>query len=325
MYVNSKSQELLVSVIIPTYNRLLYLKEAIESVVRQTYRNIEIIVSDNCSPENPQAMVESFQDSRIQFWRNTTNLGSFVNAINAFKKAQGKYVANLCDDDMWEEDFLEKLVPHLEANPDLTLAFCDHYIIDSDGTIDYPATEKCTQFYRRHRLKEGVYQPFSEIGLVHRAVSPAIAAVIRKDVIEWDNIPSEVGNSWDIYLTYLCCRSGRGAYYYPGRLTRYRVHAQTQTMLSGRQDVQAKIQKAKAEIFCYKRFLEDEQLQEFKPYFQQEWAQENTTLGIGLLRAGQLAEARPYFLCALKQQKFNLRTIAALMLSFTTQSLASRF
>jgi len=103
MYVNSKSQGL-VSVIIPTYNRLLYLKEAIESVVRQTYRNIEIIVSGGIT-ENPQAMVESFKIHRIQFWRNTTNLGSFGNAMNAFKRHKGSTFANLCDDDMWKRIF----------------------------------------------------------------------------------------------------------------------------------------------------------------------------------------------------------------------------
>ena len=325
MGVDTSFQEALVSVIIPTYNRPLYLKKAIESAVRQTYRNIEIIVSDNCSPENPQAIVEDFQDSRIRFWRNTTNLGMFTNVMNAFKKARGKYVASLNDDDIWNEDFLEKLVPHLEANPDLALAFCDHYIIDSEGTIDYPTTEKCTRFWKREQLKEGVYQPFWEIGVVNGAVATGVAAVIRKDVIQWDDIPPDVGAMWDLYVTYLCCRSGHGAYYYPERLTLYREHAQADTMLSGRRDFQAKIRKAKAEIFCYKHFMEDEQLQEFKPYFRQKWLHANTTLGIGLLRAKQVAEARPYLLRVLSHQKFNLRTIAALILSFTPQPLAARF
>jgi len=320
---NTEPKEALVSVIVTTYDRQSYLKEALQSAVRQTYRNIEIIVSDNCSPENPQALVESFQDSRIQFCRNETNIGSFANAINTFKKARGKYVTLLNDDDLWEEDFLEKLMPPLEANPDLALAFCDHYIINSDSKIDYSATEKCTHVYKRDLLIEGVYQPFYEIALVHGAVS-IMAMIIRRDVVQWDNIPPEVDNSWDVYLNYLCCLSGSGAYYYPERLTRVREHAQSQTMLSGKKDVQAKIRKAKAELFCYERFIADEQLQEFKPYFQQKWAHANTTLGVGLLRTQQLKEARPYFWQALRQ-KFNLRTMAALMLSFTPAPIACRF
>jgi glycosyltransferase involved in cell wall biosynthesis len=60
------SQNSLVSVIIPTYNRPKYLKQAIESAVKQTYKNIEIIVSDDCSPESPQKIVDSFNDPRIR-------------------------------------------------------------------------------------------------------------------------------------------------------------------------------------------------------------------------------------------------------------------
>jgi len=323
--VDPKQEKPLVSIIIPTYNRPSYLREALKSAIRQIYKNIEIIVSDNCSSENPQAMVESFQDSRIRFWRNSTNIGMFANAMNAFKKAKGKYVASLNDDDMWNEDFLEKLVPHLEANPNLTIAFCDHYIVDSDGNIDQSATENCTRFWKRDRLKEGVYQPFCEIGLVDKAVPTAMAAVIRKNMVDWDSIPPEVGNMWDLYVTYLCCRSGSGAYYYPERLTQYRVHGQNDTMLSGRRDVQTKIRNAKAEVFCNKLFMEDEHLQQFKPYFREKWLHANTTLGIGLMRAGQIAEARSYLRLVLSHQKLDLRTLAALMLSFTPQWLASRF
>ncbi|OBQ33110.1 MAG: glycosyl transferase, partial [Anabaena sp. CRKS33] len=62
--LNIKSSEPLVSVIIPTYNRPEYLKQAISSAVQQIYQNIEIIVCDNCSSENPASLIESFNDSR---------------------------------------------------------------------------------------------------------------------------------------------------------------------------------------------------------------------------------------------------------------------
>ncbi|WP_017316824.1 glycosyltransferase family 2 protein [Mastigocladopsis repens] len=320
----NKSQQPLVSVITPTYNRPEYLKAALTSAIRQTYRNIEIIVSDNCSPENPLPIVESFQDPRIRFFRNSTNLGMFANTMNAFKKARGKYVASLLDDDMWEEDFLEKLVPPLEAHPNLALAFCDHYIIRGDGTIDDAATEQCSRYYKRASLKEGIYEPFSKLSLVDRSVSTATAAVIRRDVVDWDSIPPEVGGSWDIYLNYLCCRSGLGAYYSPAKLTRYREHEQTDTMLSGGRNCQAKIRKAKADIFCYERFMEDDRLKELQPYFQQQWGHISTTLGIGLMRSQQLKEARSYFWRSL-HQKLSLRTVAALMLSFTNPKIAAKF
>ena len=150
--LNINSSEPLVSVIIPTYNRLEYLKQAISSAVQQTYQNLEIIVSDNCSFENPQALVESFQDSRIKFWRHKENIGMLANQFHGFKIAQGKYVASLHDDDIWNEDFLSKLVPNLEANPHLILAFCYQYIIDSDSKINVAATENNTRSYKRDQI-----------------------------------------------------------------------------------------------------------------------------------------------------------------------------
>ncbi|MFB8791771.1 MAG: glycosyltransferase family 2 protein [Potamolinea sp.] len=186
--------EPLVSVIIATYNRPKYLQEAIESAVGQTYQNLEIIVADDCGPasiEN-QKIAEAFQDSRIIFRRNPTNLGVAINFAKAIKEAQGKYIASLNDDDLWNQDFLEKLVTPLEANPDLALAFCDHYVIDGNGTINHQKTEEISQYCNRNRLKEGVYKPFCKLSIVDHAVAPACAAVIRKDIEDLENIPSEV-------------------------------------------------------------------------------------------------------------------------------------
>jgi glycosyltransferase involved in cell wall biosynthesis len=324
MILNTNIQQPLVSVITPTYNRPKYLTEALKSAVKQTYQNLEIIVSDNCSTENTQAIVESFQDPRIKFWRQPTNIGMFANQMHAFKMAQGKYVASLHDDDIWKEDFLEKLVLPLEANPNLALAFCDHYVMRADSTIDDVATEKNSHFYKRANLKEGIYQPFYQLSLIDRAVSTATAAVIRRDAVDWDSFPPEVGVSWDIYLNYLTCRSGNGAYYYPGKLTCYREHEQTDTMTSGSRDAQAKIRKAKADIFCLERFMEDKRLQDIKPYFEKQWGYISTTLGIGLMRTEQLKDARPYFIRSLRQ-KFSLRTSVALLLSLSPSKIAAKF
>jgi glycosyltransferase involved in cell wall biosynthesis len=307
-------------VIIPTYNRPEFLKKAIASAVGQTYRNLEIIVSDDCSPESPQVIIDSFQDPRIRLRRNPQNLGIALNVTSAFKAATGKYVASLNDDDLWNEDYLAKLVPYLEANPDLVVAFCDHYVIDSNDKIDYLKTEENTRYWKRSRLKEGVYKPFYELSVVDQSVFIALATVIRRDAIDWDRIPPEVGLFWDLYLAYLICRTGRGAYYYPERLTRYRIHPQSETQISGKKNVQAKIRTGKAGIFCYEQFMADEQLREFRSYFRSKLAQSHTTLGIGLMRSGQIAAARPHFWQAIRY-RLNLRTIAALTLSFTPGSI----
>ncbi|QIR38425.1 glycosyltransferase family 2 protein [Tolypothrix sp. PCC 7910] len=318
-------QQPLVSVIIPTYNRPQYLKQAIASAVKQTYQNLEIIVSDNCSPENPQAIVESFGDARIKFVRHSQNLGMFNNQMYGFKIARGKYVASLHDDDLWHEDFLAKLVPILEAHPELIIAFSDQYIIDALGNINYSGTEANTRGFKRDTLEQGMYKAFYKMGLLYKSIPTAAACVFRANLITWDSIPPEVGGLWDVYLSYICATSGYAAYYYPERLTYYRAHEQTDTMLSGHRDAEAKIRKAKSELFCYQVFMEDPRLEEFKLYFQNKWLEANTTLGIGLLRNQQILEARSYFWQALSKQKFNLRTIAALILSFIPQTLATKF
>lgn len=324
MSLKIDSQQSLVSVIVPVYNRSIYLKQAIQSALNQTYRNIEIIVSDDCSPESPQAIVESFDDPRIRFRRNRKNLGVAGNIISAVKEARGKYVASLNDDDMWNENFLEKLVPQLDKNQDSVLAFCDHYIINEHSNIDEAATEECTQMWKRNELKQGIYQPFFEIALVNQAVASSVAAVIRKDAIDWNNFPPQAGPFWDLYLTYMACRNGGGAYYCSERLSKYRVHALSETMNIGSKNTKAKIRGAKATIFCFRQFMEDETLQEFKSYFRKEWLHAHTTLGIGLLRDENRKEARPLLLSALIEQKFNLRTIAAFLISFTPKRLARK-
>ena len=322
----SQAQEALVSVIIPTYNRPAFLKESIESAVGQTYQNIEIIVADDCGPtgaEN-QKVIEAFQDSRIIYRRNATNLGVTQNFASALQQARGKYVASLNDDDLWNKDYLEKLVPPLEANPDLAVAFCDHYIIDETGTINYSETENVSRACNRAERKEGVYQPFCKVAIVERSVSPASTAVIRKNVDDLANIPSEVKTYYDLYLNYLCCRSGRGAYYYPEKLTRYRVHSQSYTQSYSKKNVENNIRDAEAHIFCFQSFMEDERLAELKPYFKDRLAFEMASVGINLLRSKKLAEARPYLWSALSQH-LSLRTLVALTLSFSPPSLASRF
>jgi glycosyltransferase involved in cell wall biosynthesis len=318
--------EPLVSVIIPTYNRPKYLKEAIESAVRQTYQNLEIIVADDCGPaslEN-QKIAEAFQDPRIIFRRNPTNMGVTFNFTKAIKESRGKYIASLNDDDMWNNDFLEKLVPPLETNPDLALAFCDHLVIDEKGKIKPKKTEEVSQACHRARLKEGVYKPFAKLSIIDSAVASACAAVIRKDVDNLANIPDEVSVYYDLYLNYLCCRSGRGAYYYPERLTRYRIHSESFTYSYSSENIERNIRSAKAHIFCYERFLEDQRVAEIKPYLQERLAHQKTTIGINLLRAKKAAEARSYLLNSLGQH-LSLRTLVGLILSFTPSTLASRF
>ncbi|NES25900.1 MAG: glycosyltransferase family 2 protein, partial [Symploca sp. SIO3E6] len=96
----------LVSIGIPTYNRPQGLRRALESIVKQTYQNLEIIVSDNCSSETEtetetEMIVQEFmaKDGRIQYFRQEENIGLFYNKKFLFEASHGEYFTWLCDDD----------------------------------------------------------------------------------------------------------------------------------------------------------------------------------------------------------------------------------
>lgn len=311
----------LVSVVIPTYNRPDYLRAAIASAVQQTYPHIEILVSDDCSQQDPQPIIDSFQDSRIRLRRNSQNLGVGLNVTQAMAEVRGTYVAFLNDDDTWAPTFLATLVTPLEVQPSLVLAFCDHYIMNADGDIDRVETEASTRRWHRDQLAPGVHRPFCKIGLVDQSVYAASAAVIRRTAVDWSRL-HEAGVFWDYFIVYLACRNQDGAFYCPERLVSYRVHDQSETTLSGQRSVQAKIRKGKAAIACHDIYRHDKSLNAFHPFFQRQWAEANATLGIGFLRDSNPIQARPYLLKAVRGNLWSLRHWAALLISYLPQTLA---
>ena len=98
----------LVSIGIPTYNRADgYLRGCIESALNQTYPNLEIFISDNCSSDNTGTLVKSFNDPRIRYHRHDVNIGGNNNFNYCVKKARGIYFLLLHDDDLIDADFIE--------------------------------------------------------------------------------------------------------------------------------------------------------------------------------------------------------------------------
>ena len=82
--------EPLITIAIPTYNRAnAYLMQALESAVNQTYRNLEIIVSDNCSTDNTETVVRGFDDPRIRYIRQNENIGANNNFNFCIKRGEG--------------------------------------------------------------------------------------------------------------------------------------------------------------------------------------------------------------------------------------------
>ncbi len=115
-----------VSVLIPTFNRPRYLSEALASVLRQTYTNLEVIVV-NDGGQDVSDIVNSFNDRRVIFINRNQNCGKAFSLNEALKRAGGKYVAYLDDDDLYYPHHIETLVNALENQTDCQVAYSDFY------------------------------------------------------------------------------------------------------------------------------------------------------------------------------------------------------
>lgn len=133
--LREEREQPLVSVIVPTYNGESVLGDALESILGQTYRNMEVIVVDDASTDATREKILSYHDSRIKpiFLEKNRHICNSGNV--GFENASGKYIALIGHDDMWRADKLEKQISFLEEHPSYGLCFTGTNIINEHGHI----------------------------------------------------------------------------------------------------------------------------------------------------------------------------------------------
>ena len=117
-----------ISVVIPVYNVARYLRQCIDSVLNQTFKDLEIIIINDCSTDNSKDIIQDYlaKDSRIKFVDNVVNLGYAKSVNNGIKQASGKYIGIVESDDFIEPNMYETLLNMLEKyNADV--AKCNYW------------------------------------------------------------------------------------------------------------------------------------------------------------------------------------------------------
>jgi glycosyltransferase involved in cell wall biosynthesis len=134
----------LVSISIPTYNSAATIENTIQSILKQTYDNLEINVLDDCSKDNTVELVESIRDDRIKMYRNERNLGMVGNWNRCLEVAAGEFVKIVCADDLLDETAIEKEVAAMIASPGANLVESDTRLVDINGkkTGSFPRYRK---------------------------------------------------------------------------------------------------------------------------------------------------------------------------------------
>lgn len=126
----------LCTVIMPAYNAVSYIEESIQSVLKQTYQNIEFLIIDDCSSDNTEDIIKKHCaiDRRIRFLANDTNLGCAETRNRAIALSRGKYIAFIDSDDIWQEDKLEAEIKEL-VKRQCKVLYSAYRLINGDSQI----------------------------------------------------------------------------------------------------------------------------------------------------------------------------------------------
>lgn len=183
-----------VSIGLPVYNGQRYLAEAINTILAQTLSGFELIISDNCSTDSTEQICRQFakQDSRIRYFRQTSNRGAAWNYNHVFELARAPYFKWAAHDDLIEPTFLAQCLRLLEDSPEVVTAFTAVKRIDEDGnviSIKPPAqsTDGATAPQRFRTTLVGV--PFE-----------AVFGVMRRDVLCRTALIGSYANSDEVLL-----------------------------------------------------------------------------------------------------------------------------
>jgi glycosyltransferase involved in cell wall biosynthesis len=119
------------------YNGAMFLSETLDSLLGQTFRDFELIISDNGSSDITQQICERYAavDARIRYYRNNTNMGAGWNVRRVLSLATGRYFKWAACDDLYEPIFLARCIEALESDPSFVLAHANTRVIDGQGKV----------------------------------------------------------------------------------------------------------------------------------------------------------------------------------------------
>ena len=120
----------LVSIIMPSWNTATFIAESIQCVINQTYHNWELIIVDDCSTDDTDAVVQPFlSDKRIIYLHNEKNSGAALTRNKALRQAQGEWIAFLDSDDLWMPEKLDKQIAFMKEN-EYVLSYTEYEKMD---------------------------------------------------------------------------------------------------------------------------------------------------------------------------------------------------
>lgn len=207
----------LVSVCIPSYNHAQYLPYCIESVLAQTYQNIEIIIVDDNSPDNSLEIAQAYAAKypgkiRVYTHPNNANRGISATVNLAFNLSKGKYWSGLPSDDALCRDKIEKQATFLEANLELGFVYSYGNYMDSDGN-------KIPGVFGEDITKDA--DPLATI--LRGNVIPGMTVLARREAAETVGLHDEnlVYSDWDFWIRFFALYKGG---FIPESLVEYRIH-----------------------------------------------------------------------------------------------------
>jgi glycosyltransferase involved in cell wall biosynthesis len=250
----------LVTICIPTYNRPEMLRQSLQSVLWQSYRHVEVIVSDNASNTDTTAVVDSFGDDRVRVDRLATNIGLHRNMSRCLHLGTGSYRMMLPDDDLMLPGNLESKVAFFETHPQVGLVHSAFRYVNSDS-LPYGPVNNWTS------AEKDVVQPgHSYIGesIAKGGITCVSSVMLRSDLVVDESFVVEDGPYCDLAL-WLRVAQRADVGFLTAPLSGYRVHASSassgfQTVQQVRGRVVLTLHHADALKLAFGRFIENADL-----------------------------------------------------------------
>lgn len=191
--MSSRTDRPLVSVVIPTFNRAELVKRALQSVLGQTYGNLEVLIVDDASTDNTAEVVGVIADPRIRYLRQQKNGGAATSRNIGVQSANGEFVAYLDSDDTWEPEKVARQMAAMLQRPTPSQVVCYTQAIIDDGV------NRKVMPPRGKRAAEPIADyVLSDEGLIHTStvLLPRALASIAPF-----NTTYRVLEDWDVFLT----------------------------------------------------------------------------------------------------------------------------